>query len=102
MRAHYSEFHVEEDDAKFVVAVTACGAGGRLIKDGIAQRQGAITKNARPWSFNRIGFPYYCAHAYFLNEMFRSLDIGIEIEYGRQYDNQGSKINEPCRYIVYK
>jgi hypothetical protein len=34
MQAHYSEFHVEEDVNKFVVVITGCGAGGRLIRDG--------------------------------------------------------------------
>jgi hypothetical protein len=101
-RAHYSEFHVEEDGEKFVVLITGCNAGGRLIRDGIAKRQNAITKKAYPWSFNRVGFPYYCAHAYFLNELFRELGIKVKIEYGRQYDDQENKIDEPCKYIVYK
>ena len=102
MRAHYSELYVEEDDAKFVVAMTGCGAGGRLIRDGIAKRQGSVTEKAYPWSFNRVGFPYYCAHAYFLNELLKKLGLKIKIEYGRQYDDQGNKIDEPCKYIVYK
>jgi hypothetical protein len=101
-RAHYSEFHVEEDEEKFVVMMTSCGAGGRLIRDGIAKRQDAITKKAYPWSFNRAGFPYYCAHAYFLNELFKELGIKIKIEYGRQYDDKGNRIDEPCKYFVYK
>jgi hypothetical protein len=101
-RAHYSEFHVEEDGEKFVVLITGCNAGGRLIRDGIAKRQNAITKKAYPWSFNRVGFPYYCANAYFLNELFRELGIKVKIEYGRQYDDQENKIDEPCKYIVYK
>ncbi len=102
MRAHYSEFHVEEDANKFVVVITGCGAGGRLIRDGIAKGQDAITKKAYPWSFNRVGFPYYCAHAYFLNELFKELGLKIKIEYGRQYDDNGNKIDEPCKYIVYR
>jgi len=59
-------------------------------------------KKAYPWSFNRVGFPYYCAHAYFLNELFKELGLKIKIEYGRQYDDKGNKIDEPCKYIVYK
>lgn len=102
MRAHFSEFHVEEDDEKFVVAMTGCNAGGRLVRNGIAKQQGATTQKAYPWSFNRVGFPYYCAHAYFLNELFKELGINVKIEYGRQYDDQGNKINEPCKYYVYK
>jgi hypothetical protein len=101
-RAHYSEFHVEEDDEKFTVAITGCNAGGRLLRDGIAKREGAVTKKAYPWSFNVAGFPYYCIHATFINEVFRNLNLKMEIKWGRQYDDQGQKINEPCRYIVYK
>jgi len=102
MRAHYSEFHVEEDDEKFVVVITACGAGGRLIRDGIAKRQGSLTEKPYSWSFGKIGFPYYCVHSYFLNEMFIDLGLRIKIEWGPQYDEQGNKINEPCKYIIYK
>jgi len=102
MRAHYSEFHVEEDAEKFVVKIAGCGAGGRLVRDNIAKKQKAVTKKAYSWSFDRVGFPYYCAHAYFLNELFKELGIKVKIEYGRQYDDKGNKINEPCRYIVYK
>jgi hypothetical protein len=102
MRAHYSEFHVEEDANKFSVVITGCGAGGRLVRDGVAKRQGAITKKAYPWSFNRVGFPYYCVHAYFMNELFKEIGLKIEVEYGRQYDDKGNKIDEPCKYIVYK
>lgn len=102
MRAHYSEFHVEEDANKFAVVITGCGAGGRLVRDGVAKRQDAITKKAYPWSFNRVGFPYYCVHAYFMNELFKEIGLRIEVEYGRQYDDKGNKIDEPCKYLVYK
>jgi hypothetical protein len=101
-RAHYSEFHVEEDDEKFVVVITGCNAGGRLMRDGIAKRQDAITKKAYRWSFNRVGFPYYCSHAYVFNELWKDLGLAIELRWGRQYDNQGNKIDEPCKYILYK
>lgn len=101
-RAHYSEFHVEEDEEKFVVVITGCNAGGRLIRDGIAKRQNAITKKAYPWSLNRTGFPYYCAHATFFNELWKELGIAAQLQWGRQYDDQGNKIDEPCKYIIYK
>jgi len=101
-RAHYSEFHVEEDDEKFTVAITGCNAGGRLLRDGIAQKEGSVTKKAYPWSFNVAGFPYYCIHASYINEVFSSLGLKMEIKWGRQYDDQGRQIDEPCRYIIYK
>jgi hypothetical protein len=101
-RAHYSEFHVEEDDEKFTVALTACNAGGRLIRDGLAKKENAVTKKAYPWAFNMVGLPYYCIHTSFTNQAFKNLGIKVEVKWGRQYDDQGNKVNEPCRYIIYK
>ena len=101
-RAHFSEFHVEEDDEKFVVAITGCGAGGRLVRDGIAKQQNAVTKKAHPWSFNRVGFPYYCTHGYVLNDLWKKLGLKAELQWGPQYDDQGNKVDKPCKYIVYK
>jgi hypothetical protein len=101
-RPMYSEFHVEEDDEKFVVAVTGCNNGGRLIRDGIAKRQNALTQKAYPWCFNKAGVPYYCIHAAVFNEIFQELDLKIELQWGKQYDDQGKRIDEPCKYIVFK
>ena len=101
-RAHYSDFHVEEDEESFTICITGCNAGGRLTKEGIAKRQGAVTKKAYPWSFNRTGFPYYCVHAYFFNELWDDIDIKARVEWGRQYDGQGNQIDEPCKYIIAK
>lgn len=98
----YSEFHVEEDQEKFVVVITACNNGGRLIKDGIAKKQNALTKKPYSWCFNRVGVPYYCIHAAIWDEMFKELGLNIEVQWGRQYDDQGKPIEEPCKYIIYK
>lgn len=84
------------------MVITGCNARGRLMRDGMAKRQNAITKKAYPWSFNRIGFPYYCAHATFFNELWKDLGITAQLQWGRQYDDQGNKIDEPCKYIIYK
>lgn len=101
-RAHYGKFHVEEDEEKFSICITECNAGGRLMRDGIAKRQDAITKKSFPWSFNRTGFPYYCAHAYFFNELWDELSIKARVEWGRQYDEDGNRVDEPCKYIIGK
>ena len=101
-RAHFSEFHVEEDDEKFTVVITGCNAGGRLLRDGIAKRMKAVTKQAYPWSYNLVGFPYYCIHSFLFNKLWKELGLKIEMIWGRQYDDQGNKIDEPCRYIFYK
>jgi hypothetical protein len=101
-RPMYSEFHVEEDDEKFFVVITGCNNGGRLIKDGIAKKQNALTKKAYPWCFNKVGVPHYCIHAAIFAEIFKELGLKIEVEWGRQYDEQGKQINEPCKYVIYK
>lgn len=101
-RTHYSEFHVEEDDEKFVLKITACNAGARLLRDGIAVQQNAVTKEAYPWSANQAGFPYYCAHYYFYNELLKELGIRAEIQWGRQYNDNGKATGESCMYIAYK
>ena len=101
-RPMYSEFHVEEDDEKFVIAITGCNNGGRLIRDGIAKQQNALTKKAYPWCFNRAGVPHYCIHAAVFDEIFKDLGLKIEIQWGKQYDEQGKQIDEPCRYVIYK
>jgi hypothetical protein len=101
-RPMYSEFHVEEDDEKFVVVVTGCNNGGRLIRDGIAKHQNALTQKAYPWCFKKVGVPYYCIHAAVFNEIFQELDLKMELQWGKQYDDQGKRIDEPCKYIVFK
>jgi len=98
----YSEFHVEEDEEKFVVVITACNNGGRLMREGIAKKQNALTKKPYHWCFNKVGVPYYCIHAAIWDEMFKELGLNIAVEWGRQYDDQGKPIDDPCRYILYK
>jgi len=103
--AHYTEFHLVDDDDKTTVAITGCrSGGGRLLRDGqppLAKKEG-VTEQARHWSFNRVGFPYYCVHASPLNDIFKEAGVPVEIQWGRQYDEKGNPIDEPCKYVIYK
>jgi len=107
-RSHFSEFHVEEDDEKTTVVITSCGAGGRMMREGKYDNtdrhpmMGGTTKKGYDWSFGRIGYPYYCTHIYFMNKLSEKYGVGLRIEYGRQYDDDGNLVDEPCKYIVYK
>jgi hypothetical protein len=65
-------------------------------------QQNGVTKTAYPWSSGEAGFPYYCAHYYFYNELFRELGIRAEVQWERQYDDQGKPTGESCKYIAYK
>jgi hypothetical protein len=101
-RPMYSDFHVEEDDEKLAVVITGCNNGGRLIRDGIAKQQNALTKKAYPWCFNKEGVPYYCIHAAIFDEIFKELGLKIEVQWGKQYDDEGKQVDEPCKYVIYK
>jgi len=101
-RKHYNHFYVEENDDKTVITIPECNVGARLLKDGIAQKEGGLTKKAWQWSFNRTGVPYYCIHAHVFNNLFKRLGLPVAVEWGRQYDDQGKTTGEPCRYIIRK
>ena len=66
-----------------------------------AQKEG-ITKKAWHWSFNREKFPYYCVHAFPLTNIFKEAGVPIEIQWGKQFDDEGKPIDEPCKYVIYK
>lgn len=109
-RAHASDFYVEEDDDKYVIVSNYCGTGGKMIKEGKIDTDKrhpfnfGTTKQPRSWSFGRAGVPYYCAHC--------SLWMGIqpkewgihlfEHQFGRQFDEAGNPVAEPCKTIIYK
>jgi len=101
-RKHYSRFYVEENSDKTVITVAECNVGARLLKDGVAQREGGLTKKAWDWSFNRTGVPYYCIHAHVFNGLFQRLGVPVVVEWGKQYDDEGKATDEPCRYIIRK
>jgi len=110
LRAHGVDFYVEEDDEKFSFVVRYCTSGGRMMKEGKVDTSDrhplnfGATKKAYPWSFNQAGIPYYCCHCCVCMEM-QSREWGLDIfehHFGRQFDEQGNPVDEPCRTIIYK
>jgi hypothetical protein len=65
------KFRITEDNEKFTFYLDPCGSGGRLWRKGWyeSSRGGKVSEKGRPWTFNRQGFPYYCIHCSFLNEI---------------------------------
>ena len=104
-RGHSSDYTLEEDDQKFTLVLHCCGTGGVLRKK---KKTGpplfGTTKKPYPWSFNRAGVPYYCAHcATFFNVFPKEWGVDImEHRFGRQFDENGKPVDEPCKNIVYK
>ena len=106
----FSKYTVEEFDDRTVVSVSECGSGGKLMKLGYYDNtdrtpiMGGTTKEKHGWGCNKVGFPYYCVHATCWYDIFPK-EWGFPIlgyEHGRQYDNDGNLVDEPCKIIIYK
>jgi hypothetical protein len=98
---HGSKIHWEEDDEKYVMFVHYCGSGGRIrnaLASGKLKVPNAVTKEARPWSYAEKGVNYYCVHS---AVWFNHLEF-MDFEYGRQFDENGNRVDEPCKFIIYK
>lgn len=109
-RAHHSDFFVEEFEDRTVFTITCCGSGGRMRQEGKYDNtkrhpmMGGTTKKAYPWAFDKKGVSYYCAHCAVLDESMKKWNLSFRMEtlYGRQFDDDGNAVDEPCRYIIYK
>lgn len=75
-----AKFSITEDDEKFSFRLHPCGSGARLWLKGRYSpgKGGKTSEKKRPWTYNRKGFPYYCIHCPFLNEI-----LPYESGYGR-------------------
>ncbi|MFO8048636.1 MAG: hypothetical protein R6U29_06345 [Desulfosudaceae bacterium] len=73
-------FSITEDDEKFTFHLRPCGSGLRLWQKGWYEpgAGGKTSERERTWTYNRQGFPYYCVHCPFLNEI-----LPYESRYGR-------------------
>lgn len=87
--AHYSRFHIEEDEDKTVIVLDYCGSGGRIDEGGKCGR----TRKPYSWSFNQANVNYYCCHCdLFFNKLIREIGVDfIEIKYGK-----------PCLNVIFK
>jgi hypothetical protein len=109
-RAHGSEFYIEQDEEKSVFVITSCGGGGKLRKEGKLDythrhsMNGGATKKTYWWSCGQVGVPYYCVHGpLWLDQLPRDWGWGIfEFQYGKQFDDDGNLLDEPCREIIYR
>ena len=110
LRAHGMDFYCEEDDEKYAFVMHYCTSGGRMIKEGKNEDSDrhpcnfGLTKSAHPWSFNKTGIPYYCCHCALCMDM-QPREWGWDImehQFGRQFDEEGTPVDEPCKTIIYK
>jgi len=109
-RAHASDFYIEEDDEKYAVVSTYCGTGGKMIKEGKVDTSDrhpfnyGTTKKPHDWSFGKAGIPYYCAHcSLWMDKQPKEWGINLfEHRFGRQFDEEGNPVDEPCKTFIYK
>lgn len=68
---HPARFSVTEDAEKFSFHMKPCASGARLWLRGLYEpgRGGTLSEKAHWWTWNRTGFPTYCMHCPFLNEV---------------------------------
>lgn len=94
-RGHFgSDFSVTEEEDRYIVKVNLCGSGGKLRKSGNCGR----TKKAYPWSWGKVGIPYYCTHCCIFLEINAIKMRGYPVRIHQLDDKQ----NGQCIHLYYK
>jgi hypothetical protein len=98
---HPGAFTIEEDDEKFTFRMNPCGSGQRLWRRGMygGEDPYGVTREAHDWSYDRAGFPLYCTHCTFMNELMPIRWYGMPL-----YPSEppGDYDRDPCTWYWYK
>ena len=99
--AHGSTLSLSEGKDRSTFLIHSCGSGGRLRRDGLEGEEGKF-KKPYSWCFGRKGISYYCSHCAIVTEdsPHWDADFTIEVEYGRQFDQEGKPVEEPCLFKI--
>ena len=108
LRAHGHRFTVEEDDEKTSFIMHFCASGGMLMRDGKNEDSDrhptniAVIETKADWTFNRR-LSAYCVHTpLWMDMMPREWGWDVfESTFGRQFDDQGNPVDEPCVARIY-
>jgi len=94
-------FTITEDDEKVTFTMNPCGSGQRLWRNGhYARPDGyAVTDEAHDWSYGRKGFPIYCTHCTFMNELLPIRWLGFPIYPSHPPEDFD---HDPCVWHWYK
>jgi hypothetical protein len=98
---HPGAFTITEDAEKFTFEMNPCGSGQRLVRRGRYEGADAfgVTRAGHDWSYGRAGFPLYCTHCSFMNELLPIRWIGYPIYPSDPPDDYG---RDPCTWYWYK
>ena len=93
-------FEVAEDEEKLTFTMNPCGSGQRLWRNGRYGPDGwGLTDEAHDWSYGRKGFPLYCTHCAFMNELGPINWIGYPVY---PSDPPEDFDRDPCTWYWYK
>jgi hypothetical protein len=94
-------FTITEDDEKFTFEMNPCGSGQRLWRNGMYTGEHAygVTREAHDWSYGREGFPLYCTHCAFMNELMPIKWYGMPLYPSDPPDDYD---RDPCTWYWYK
>jgi hypothetical protein len=98
---HPGAFEIAEDEEKFTFTMNPCGSGQRLWRMGAYEGPDGlgVTAGAHDWSYGREGFPLYCTHCTFMNELLPIRWIGHPVY---PSDPPEDFDRDPCRWYWYK
>ena len=94
-------FTITEDEEKFTFAMNPCGSGQRLWRNGAYKGEDpyGVTEKAHDWSYGREGFPLYCTHCAFMNELLPIRWYGMPLYPSRAPEDFD---HDPCLWYWYK
>jgi len=93
-------FEVKEDEEKLTFTMNPCGSGQRLWRNGRYGPDGwGLTDGAHDWTYGREGFPLYCTHCAFMNELGPINWIGYPVY---PSDPPEDFDRDPCTWYWYK
>ena len=85
---------IKEEADRYVLTCDPCATGGRLWRT----RKVGTTKKAYPWSWSKVGIPYYCSHCCLQLEI-----MPIELRgYPMRIIERSTKPEDPCIHLFYK
>jgi hypothetical protein len=93
-------FEIAEDGEKLTFTMSPCGSGQRLVQLGRYGDGGyGRTDAAHSWTYGREGFPLYCTHCAFMNEVLPIRWIGYPVY---PSDPPEDFHRDPCTWYWYK
>jgi hypothetical protein len=92
-RSLQSNVTVMEEEDRYVIKSDPCGSGGRLER---TDRN--VTRKAYPWSWGKIGVPYYCTHCCMAWEIMPIELRGSPLKILLIPERAG----DPCIHLLYK